>query len=50
MGINDQCHALVMLNPWRKDPQYPLDKRPGGPPDPVCMQRLEEKSIAPARD
>jgi len=30
-GVSSQCHAPVALYPWGKDPQYPLDRRLGGP-------------------
>jgi hypothetical protein len=51
MGVSGQCHALTTLYSQGKEPQYPLDKRLGGPlSELVCTQRLEEKSFATAGD
>jgi hypothetical protein len=44
-----QRHALAALYSQEKDPQYPLDRRLGGPQR-WSGQRLEEKSLASARD
>jgi hypothetical protein len=41
MGVSGQRHAPAALYP-----QYPLDRRLGGPPEPVWTQRLEVKSSA----
>jgi hypothetical protein len=38
------------LYPRGKDPWYPLDRRLGGPPEPVWTQRLEEKFSASVGD
>jgi hypothetical protein len=35
---------------YGKKPQYPLDRRLGGPQELVWTQRLEEKSFAFVRD
>jgi hypothetical protein len=43
-------HILAELYPWGKDPQYPLDRRLGGPQEPVWIKRVEEKSVDPAGD
>jgi len=29
--VSGQLHALATLNPWSKKPQYPVDRRLGGP-------------------
>jgi hypothetical protein len=42
--VSGKCHTPVKLYS-----QYPLDRRLGGPQEPVWTQRLEEKSFAPAR-
>jgi hypothetical protein len=44
MGVSGLRHALAVLYPLGKNPQYPLDRRLGGP------QRLEEKSSASVGD
>jgi hypothetical protein len=31
MGLSSQYHALATFYPWEKYPQYPLDRRLGGP-------------------
>jgi hypothetical protein len=50
MVVSGQCYAPAALYPQGKDPQYPLDRRLGGPQRPVWMQGLEEKFSAPVRD
>jgi hypothetical protein len=30
MGVSGQRHTPATLNPWGKDPRYPLDRRLGG--------------------
>jgi hypothetical protein len=50
MVVSGQRHAPAALYPRRKGPRYPLDRRLGGPPEPVWTQGLEEKSSAPAGD
>jgi hypothetical protein len=49
-GVSGQGHAPATLYPWGKRPRYPLDRRLGWAPEPVWMQRLEEKSSASVRD
>jgi hypothetical protein len=44
MEVSGQHHAPAALYPRGKDPQYPLDRRLGGP------QRPEEKSSASVGD
>jgi hypothetical protein len=46
VGVSGQRHALAALYPRVKDPKYPLDKRLGGPPQPVWKQTLQERSSA----
>jgi hypothetical protein len=47
---------LISITPWLcftpqgKDPQVPTGKKAGWAPQPVSMQKLEEKSSAPAVD
>jgi hypothetical protein len=51
MGVSGQHHAPAALYPRRKDPRYPLDRRPAGwAAEPVWTQRLEEKSSASVGD
>jgi hypothetical protein len=50
MGVSGQYHAPAALYPRGKNPRYPLDRMLGGPPEPVWMQRLEEKSSASVGD
>jgi hypothetical protein len=50
MGVSGQRHASAALYPRRKNPRYPLNRRLGGPPEPVWTQRLEQKSSAPVGD
>jgi hypothetical protein len=47
-GVSGQRHAPDVLYPRDKDPQYPLDRRLGGPQS-WSGQRLQEKSFASAR-
>jgi hypothetical protein len=49
-GVNGQHHAPAALYLRGKDPQYPLDRRLGGPHSQVWTQGLEEKSSAPVGD
>jgi hypothetical protein len=40
----------LQFTPQRKDPWYSLERKLGGPQEPVCTQKLEEESFASARD
>jgi hypothetical protein len=42
-GVSGQRHALTTLDARGKDPRYPLQWAP----EPVCTQRLQEKSFLP---
>jgi hypothetical protein len=50
MGVSGQRDVPAALYPRGKDPRYPLDRRLGGPSEPVWTQGLEEKSSAPVGD
>jgi hypothetical protein len=52
MGVSGQRHAPAALYPRGKDPRYPLNRRleAGWTPEPVCTQKLEEKSSATVGD
>jgi hypothetical protein len=50
MRVSRQRHAPAALYPLGKDPRYPLDRRLGGPQSRSRHTRLEEKSLASARD
>jgi hypothetical protein len=49
-GVSGQRHALVAIYPRGKDPQVPIAQEAGRDLEPVWTQRLEEKSLAYARD
>jgi hypothetical protein len=50
MEVSGQRHASAALYPRGKDPQYPIVQETGWAPEPVWMQRLEEKSSASVGD
>jgi hypothetical protein len=50
MGVSGQCHAPAAFYPPGKGPPVPIGKDAGWAPEPVWIQRLEEKSFAPAGD
>jgi hypothetical protein len=49
MGVSGQHHAPAALYPRGKDPGTHCTEA-GWAPEPVWMQRLEEKSSAPVED
>jgi hypothetical protein len=50
MGVSGQRHALAALYPPGKGPPVPIEQEAGWAPEPVWMQRLEEKSSASVGD
>jgi hypothetical protein len=50
MGVSGQRHAPAVLLPPGKGPPIPIVQEAGWAPEPVCTQRLEEKSFAPDGD
>jgi hypothetical protein len=50
MGVSDQHHAPTALYPRGKDPLVLIVQEAGWAPEPVWIQRLDEKSFAPAGD
>jgi hypothetical protein len=50
MMVSGQLHAPAALYPRGKKPQVPIVQEAGWAPEPVCTQRIEEKSSAPAGD
>jgi hypothetical protein len=51
MGASGQCHIPAALHLWGKDSQcWLIGQEAGWAPELVWMQRLEEKSFAPAGD
>jgi hypothetical protein len=50
MGVSGQRHAPAALLPPGKGPPVPIVQEGGWAPEPVWIQRIEEKSFAPAGD
>jgi hypothetical protein len=50
MGVSGQRHAPAALLPPGKGPPVPIGQEAGWTPGLVWIQRLEEKSVAPAGD
>jgi hypothetical protein len=60
MGVSSQRHALAALYPQGKDPQYPLDRRLGGPQsrsghrgykkNPLPLLGIKPRSSSPQSD
>jgi hypothetical protein len=50
MGVSGQCHALAALYPLGKEPSVPIVQEAWWTPELVWTHRLEEKSLASARD
>jgi hypothetical protein len=50
MGVSGQRHAPAALLPPGKGPPVRIVQEAGWAPEPVWIQRLEEKSFAPAGD
>jgi hypothetical protein len=50
MGVSGQRHSPVALLPPGKGPPVPIEYEAGLASEPVWIQRLEEKSFAPAGD
>jgi hypothetical protein len=50
MGVSGHCYALVALYPWGKELLVPIGHEAGWAPEPVWIQRLEEKSSSPVMD
>jgi hypothetical protein len=50
MGVSGQHHAPAALYPWGKDPTVSIIQEAGWAPQPVWMQRLEEKFSASVGD
>jgi hypothetical protein len=49
-GVSGQRHAPAALYPWGKDPQYPFDRRLGGPQSWSGSRGYRKKSFASAGD